>query len=256
MKNTPNDDLRMRARSRLIFALDVGGGMDEALSWVARLKEHVGLFKVGKESFTLCGPEIVRQIVRQGSGVFLDLKFHDIPNTVAQAARWAADLGVEMFNVHASGGREMQKMTVDMVNHEAIRNGVKPPLLIAVTVLTSFDEAGFAEVGFKKPINESALGLARISMETGMDGVVCSALEAKSIKDAFGKEFLTVCPGVRPLWSASQDQKRIVTPAQAQENQADYIVVGRPITANENPANAALQVLEELQGCQCEEERN
>jgi len=158
----------------------------------------------------------------------------------------AADLEVEMFNVHASGGREMQKMTVDAVSNEAAKNGVKPPLLIAVTVLTSFDEEGFDEVGFKKPINETALQLARISQETGMDGVVCSALESKSIKNAFGNDFLTVCPGVRPLWSASQDQKRIVTPFQAKENLADYIVVGRPITGNEDPVKAALMILEEL----------
>ena len=241
--------------TKLIVALDYTEEQ-KARDLVRTLGDTVDFYKVGLELFLNSRGQVLDFLKQENKKIFLDLKFHDIPNTVAQAARWAADLGVEMFNVHASGGREMQKMTVDMVNHEAIRNGVKPPLLIAVTVLTSFDEAGFAEVGFKKPINESALGLARISMETGMDGVVCSALEAKSIKDAFGKEFLTVCPGVRPLWSASQDQKRIVTPAQAQENQADYIVVGRPITANENPANAALQVLEELQGCQCEEERN
>lgn len=231
--------------TKLIVALDFTEEK-RAEEMVKCLGDSVDFYKVGLELFLNSRGNILDFLKKEKKKIFLDLKFHDIPNTVAQAAKWAADLEVEMFNVHASGGREMQKMTVDAVNHEAVKNGVKPPLLIAVTVLTSFDEEGFAEVGFKKPVNESALQLAKISQETGMDGVVCSALESKSIKNAFGKDFLTVCPGVRPLWAASQDQKRIVTPAQAQENLADYIVVGRPITGNEEPFKAALRILDEL----------
>jgi len=231
--------------TKLIVALDFTEEK-RAEEMVKSLGDSVDFYKVGLELFLNSRGNILDFLKKEKKKIFLDLKFHDIPNTVAQAAKWAADLEVEMFNVHASGGREMQKMTVDAVNHEAVKNGVKPPLLIAVTVLTSFDEEGFAEVGFKKPINESALQLANISQETGMDGVVCSALESKSIKKAFGEDFLTVCPGVRPLWAASQDQKRIVTPAQAQENLADYIVVGRPITGNEEPFKAALRILDEL----------
>jgi orotidine-5'-phosphate decarboxylase len=231
--------------SKIIVALDYTDPK-RAEEMVLNLGDSVDFYKVGLELFLNSRGTVLDFLKKENKKIFLDLKFHDIPNTVAQAAKWAADLEVEMFNVHASGGREMQKMTVDAVSNEAIRNGVKPPLLIAVTVLTSFDEEGFEEVGFKKPINESALQLARISQETGMDGVVCSALESKSIKNAFGKDFLTVCPGVRPLWSASQDQKRIVTPSQAKENLADYIVVGRPITGNEDPVKAALMILEEL----------
>lgn len=231
--------------SKLIVALDYTD-VNKAEEIVNNLDSSIDFYKVGLELFLNSQGRILEFLKRKNKKIFLDLKFHDIPNTVAQAAKWAADLEVEMFNVHASGGREMQRMTVDAVNLEAIKNGVKPPLLIAVTVLTSFDEESFQEVGFKKPINESALQLAKISYEIGMDGVVCSALESKSIKKAFGNEFLTVCPGVRPLWSASQDQKRIVTPKQAKENLADYIVIGRPITANEEPVKAALMILEEL----------
>ncbi len=232
--------------SKLIVALDFTEE-EKAKEMVQTLGDAVDFYKVGLELFLNSRGNMLDFLKKENKKIFLDLKFHDIPNTVAQAAKWAADLGVEMFNVHASGGRDMQKMTVDAVNFEAIRNGVKPPLLIAVTVLTSFDEEAFAEVGFKKPINESALQLAKISYETGMDGVVCSALEAKSIKQSFGDDFVTVCPGVRPLWAASQDQKRIVTPAQAKENLADYIVVGRPITANQDPYQAAIAIKDELQ---------
>lgn len=233
--------------SKLIVALDYTNPED-AKKIVKDLGQAVDFYKVGLELFLNSSGQILNFLKEEEKKIFLDLKFHDIPNTVAQAAKWAANLGVEMFNVHASGGREMQKKTVDIVNNEAVKNSIKPPLLIAVTVLTSFDDQGFAELGFAKPVNESALGLAKIAQETGMDGVVCSALEAKSVKDAFGKDFLTVCPGVRPLWAASQDQKRIVTPAQAKENMADYIVVGRPVTANEEPVKAALKILAELNG--------
>ena len=233
--------------SKLIVALDYTNPED-AKKIVKDLGQAVDFYKVGLELFLNSSGQILNFLKEEEKKIFLDLKFHDIPNTVAQAAKWAANLGVEMFNVHASGGREMQKKTVDIVNNEAVKNSIKPPLLIAVTVLTSFDDQGFAELGFAKPVNESALGLAKIAQETGMDGVVCSALEAKSMKDAFGKDFLTVCPGVRPLWAASQDQKRIVTPAQAKENMADYIVVGRPVTANEEPVKAALKILAELNG--------
>lgn len=233
--------------SKLIVALDFTEEQ-KAKEMVQTLGDSVDFYKVGLELFLNSRGNMLDYLKKENKKIFLDLKFHDIPNTVAQAAKWAAALGVEMFNVHASGGRDMQKMTVDAVNYEAVRHGVKPPLLIAVTVLTSFDEESFAEVGFKKPINESALQMAKLSSETGMDGVVCSALEAKSIKQAFGNDFVTVCPGVRPLWAASQDQKRIVTPAQAKENLADYIVVGRPITANQDPYQAALDINKELQG--------
>lgn len=233
--------------SKMIVALDYTN-LEDAKKIVKDLGPAVDFYKVGLELFLNSGGQILEFLKKEEKKIFLDLKFHDIPNTVAQAARWAANLGVEMFNVHASGGREMQKLTVDVVNNEAVKNGIKPPLLIAVTVLTSFDDQGFAEIGFAKPINESALALARIAQETGMDGVVCSALEAKSMKDAFGKDFLTVCPGVRPLWAASQDQKRIVTPAQAKENMADYIVIGRPVTASQEPVKAALKILAELDG--------
>lgn len=231
--------------SKVIVALDYTN-VQSAENIVKDLGDSVDFYKVGLELFLNSQGRILEFLKKKDKKIFLDLKFHDIPNTVAQAAKWAADLEVEMFNVHSSGGREMQKMVVEAVNFEAIKNAVKPPLLIAVTVLTSFDEESFSEVGFKKQINESALQLAKISHETGMDGVVCSALESMSIKKAFGNDFLTVCPGVRPLWAASQDQKRIVTPKQAQENLADYIVIGRPITANAEPVKAALRILEEL----------
>ncbi|MCL2669926.1 MAG: orotidine-5'-phosphate decarboxylase, partial [Syntrophaceae bacterium] len=182
MKNSP--------RERLIFALDVGERLKEALSWVDRLWDHVGLFKVGKESFVRYGTEIVRQIQGRGGKVFLDLKFHDIPHTVARAAEAACELGVAMFNLHASGGRPMMTEAVAALRNAADRQGGAPPILLAVTVLTSLNDADLRQVGFGRGTRETALNLARLAQDAGVSGVVASAEEAAAIRTACGEAFL------------------------------------------------------------------
>ena len=217
--------------TELIVALDVPN-LQQANSTLDQLAGSVRWFKVGLQLFTACGPAIVREVRARGASVFLDLKFHDIPNTVAGAAQSAAALGVEMFNVHASGGEEMMRAAIQ----GAQRAGVKRPLIIAVTVLTS-----------QVAKEEDVLRLAAAAKTSGLDGVVCSAREAVTLKRELGADFKLVCPGIRPAWSETGDQKRIVTPRDAAKAGADYIVVGRPILAAPNPADAAKRVVEEMQ---------
>jgi orotidine-5'-phosphate decarboxylase len=234
-------------RERLIFALDIGGGLEEALSWVDRLWDHVGLFKVGKESFVRYGTEIVRQIHARGGRVFLDLKFHDIPNTVARAAEAASELGVAMFNLHALGGREMMMETVGAVRRFAERSGVRPPVVLAVTVLTSLNDSDLKILGFGRGTGETALHLARLAQDAGVSGVVASAADAAAIRKACGGDFLIVTPGIRGVKEvAGDDQKRIVTPSEAVRCGADYLVVGRPIRQAADPAGEADAIVGEI----------
>jgi orotidine-5'-phosphate decarboxylase len=234
-------------RDRLIFALDVGGGLEEALSWVGRLWNHVGLFKVGKESFVRYGTEIVRQIHARGGKVFLDLKFHDIPNTVARAAEAACGLGVAMFNLHALGGMRMMVETVGAVRTFTERSGGKPPLILAVTVLTSLNDDDLKLLGFNGGTRETALHLARLAQDAGVSGVVASAEDAAAIRQACGGQFWIVTPGIRGAKEvAGEDQKRIVTPAEAVAAGADYLVVGRPIRQAADPAGEADAITEEI----------
>lgn len=234
-------------RERLIFALDIGGGLEEALSWVDRLWDHVGLFKVGKESFVRYGTEIVRQIHARGGGVFLDLKFHDIPNTVARAAEAASELGVAMFNLHALGGREMMVETVGAVRRFAERSGARPPVVLAVTVLTSLNDGDLKVLGFGSGAGETALHLARLAQDAGVSGVVASAVDAAAIRKACGAEFLIVTPGIRGgTGLAGDDQKRILTPTEALRCGADYLVVGRPIRQAADPAGEADAIVAEI----------
>ena len=243
MMNTANNS----PRDRLIFALDVGGGLEEALSWVDRLWDHVGLFKVGKESFVRYGTDIVRQIHARGGQVFLDLKFHDIPNTVARAAEAACGLGVAMFNLHALGGMRMMAETVGAVRKFTERSGEKPPVVLAVTVLTSLNDGDLKLLGFNRGTRETALHLARLAQGSGVSGVVASAEDAAAIRKACGGEFLIVTPGIRGAKEvAGDDQKRIVTPAEAVSSGADYLVVGRPIRQAADPAGAADAITEEI----------
>jgi orotidine-5'-phosphate decarboxylase len=243
MMNTSNN----LPRERLIFALDVGGGLDEALSWVDRLGDHVGLFKVGKESFVRYGTEIVQQIHARGGKVFLDLKFHDIPHTVARAAEAAFALGVAMFNVHALGGREMMRQTVSTVQQVA-KEGNKPqPIVLAVTVLTSLNDGDLKIMGFDRGTRDTALTLARLAQDAGISGVVASAEDAAAIRKACGDAFLIVTPGIRGTQRvAGDDQKRIVTPSDAIACGADYLVVGRPIRQAANPADEADEIAGEI----------
>ncbi len=236
MTNTPSNPYR----ERLIFALDVGGGMEEALSWVDRLWDHVGLFKVGKESFVRYGTEIVRKIHARGGKVFLDLKFHDIPHTVARAAEAALEMGVAMFNVHALGGRRMMVDTVGAAGHLAERLGKPRPIILAVTVLTSLNDDDLRIMGFNRGTRETALDLARLAQDAGVSGVVASAEDAAAIRTACGSPFLIVTPGIRGAKAvAGDDQKRIVAPRDAVGCGADYLVVGRPIRQAADPAGEA-----------------
>lgn len=221
---------------RIIVALDYPEAAP-ALELAERLDPAMCRLKVGKELFVAAGPQLVRALVDRGHAVFLDLKFHDIPNTVAQACKAAARLGVWMLNVHASGGLVMMRAA-----REALEEIWPRPRLIAVTVLTSLSRPDLAAIGLDLPPEEQVLRLARLSREAGLDGVVCSAREAEILRRELGPDFLLVTPGIRPPGSAGDDQQRVLTPIQALRAGADYLVVGRPITRAPDPV-AALQRL-------------
>ena len=197
----------------------------------------VGL-KVGKELFTAIGPSWVKKQVEQGFSVFLDLKFHDIPNTVAKAVTSAAKIGVDMVNVHASGGTEMMSAARD-----ALKQFDKPPLLIAVTVLTSMSDSDLVETGIQASAEQQVLKLAKLAQQAGLDGVVCSAQEARMLKRDLGTSFKLVTPGIRPADSAAGDQKRVMTPEAAIEAEVDYMVIGRPITQAADPTARVAEIL-------------
>ena len=215
--------------SPVLVALDFATA-DAALAFATRLDPAECRLKVGKELFTAAGPQLVEQLAARGFQVFLDLKFHDIPNTVAQACKMAADLGVWMVNVHASGGRRMMSAAADALAHCS-----HPPLLIAVTVLTSMEAADLAEIGITVSPHEQVLRLAQLTRDSGLDGVVCSAQEASELKSLLGQDFKLVTPGIRLADSAADDQRRVMTPVAALEAGADYLVIGRPITRAEDP---------------------
>ena len=218
-------------KGRLIVALDIDS-LKKAKQLVDKLYPYVKIFKIGKELFTACGPEAVRIVHKKGAKVFLDLKFHDIPNTVAKAVKAAKNMGVFMLNVHASGGKEMMGAAVSA-------KGKKGPILLVVTVLTSLDTNQLKDVGIRKSPLLQVRDLALLAKSCGMDGVVCSARELSTVKKACGSKFVTVTPGVRPAKGKKQDQKRVATPEYAFKQGADYIVVGRPITQSKNPLSAA-----------------
>ena len=219
---------------RIIVALDFPSA-EQAFAFSRRLDPRLCRVKVGFELFVSGGPSLVQALTGSGFDVFLDLKFHDIPNTVAAACRAAAGLGVWMINVHASGGTEMMTAARD-----AVRDRPERPRLIAVTVLTSMDDADMAEIGIREAAAGHALGLAGLAARAGLDGVVCSAAEAREMRRQFGDDFLLVTPGIRTGACAGDDQKRIMTPGEAIEAGADYLVMGRPITR----VDAPLMVLE------------
>jgi orotidine-5'-phosphate decarboxylase len=225
------------ADPRIIVALDFPG-QGEALALAERLDPARCRVKVGKEMFTRLGPGFVERLGRLGYQVFLDLKFHDIPNTVAAACDAAADLGVWMVNLHASGGRRMMEAARERLAHRP-----DAPLIVAVTVLTSLDAGDLAAIGCPGTPESRVLLLARLARDAGLDGVVCSPLEAAGVRAALGARFRVVTPGVRPVDAAQADQKRVMTPAAAVAAGADYLVIGRPITAAADPL-AALDGIE------------
>ncbi len=228
------------AKSPIIVALDYPDA-SQALDMAAQLDPTLCRVKVGKELFTRAGPEVVKKLVALGFDVFLDLKFHDIPNTVAAACRAAMDLGVWMLNVHASGGRRMLEAA-----REAVGSGHERPLLIAVTILTSLEAADLGEIGFTGSPADNVLRLARLTEDSGLDGVVCSSREVSLLRGAVGDEFRLVTPGIRPLGADAGDQRRVMTPADALAAGSDYLVIGRPITAADVPHEALNAILAEL----------
>ncbi len=227
---------------KIIVALDYSDAQS-ALALVARLQPALCRLKVGKELFTAAGPQLVEQLMQRGYEVFLDLKFHDIPNTTAQACKAAASLGVWMVNVHALGGRRMMEAA-----REAVAQAVRPPKLIAVTVLTSMAQQDLSELGIADTPAEMVLRLAALARASGLDGVVCSAQEAAMLRQHCGGEFCLVTPGIRPADAEVFDQARIMTPRAALENGASYLVIGRPITRAADPLLALQSISREIEG--------
>ena len=222
---------------RIIVALDFADPA-RALALLERLDPSACALKVGKELFVTAGPEPVRRMIERGFRVFLDLKFHDIPNTVAQACVAATRLGVWMINVHASGGRAMMLAAHEAVMRTAAEHSAPRPLLVAVTVLTSLNADDLAEIGIADSTENEVLRLAKLAASCGLDGVVCSAVEAAALRRSMGPGFKLVTPGIRPRGVGADDQARVVTPEDAIANGADYLVIGRPITAAADPLAA------------------
>ncbi len=231
---------------KVIVALDYSG-FDAAMAMAAQLDPAMCRVKVGKELFTACGPQIVNALQDKGFDVFLDLKFHDIPNTTAAAVCMAAELGVWMVNVHAGGGEEMLRTCVERLASRKAE-GKHVPLLIGVTVLTSMNQEGLAQTGVVDEVSVQVMRLAGLAKSCGLDGVVCSAEEAGLLKEAFGADFKLVTPGIRPAFAEANDQKRIVTPAQALKNGSDYLVIGRPVTQAVQPVTALSAIQKEIAG--------
>ena len=223
--------------AKIIVALDVATKR-EALELVEKLRDQIAFFKIGLQLYTSEGPEIVRAVSSTGSKVWLDLKLHDIPNTVARAVESANRLGVQMLTIHLSGGSEMVRAAV----------AARPDnmLLLGVTVLTSSTEETLREIGVQDKVDHQVLRLAKLGVEAGIDGVVASAHEIKPLRREFGNKIKIVVPGIRPSWSEAGDQRRTMTPLEALEAGADYLVIGRPITAHRNPNEAVTKILEEI----------
>jgi len=240
MRNTELSD-------RVIIALDVAT-FDEARQLMEQLSNKAGMFKVGSQLFTSVGPDIIREIKGKGKRLFLDLKFHDIPNTVARASEVATELGVDMFNVHVSGGLEMMRAAAEATKSKASELGIEKPIILGVTILTSIDALTFQQdFASSNSLQEQIVYMARLAQRAGLDGVVASPQEIQFIRIACGNDFVVVTPGVRPEWAAQDDQKRTMTPAEALAAGANYVVIGRPIYQSPEPANALERVLQQLE---------
>ena len=242
-----NPSTEKSAKDKLIVALDVETAR-QAFTLFSALRDVVGMFKVGSQLFTAEGPGIVRDIVRTGGRVFLDLKFHDIPNTVAAAGVEATRLGVSIFNVHACGGSEMMRRTATAVTETSEREGIARPLVIGVTVLTSADNSTLEETGFASGTENQIRRMSRLAADSNLDGVVASPRDVQVVRDAVRKSgFVIVTPGVRPAGTANDDQRRVMTPVEAVRAGADYLVVGRAILGAADPSAAAHRILEEME---------
>ena len=234
-------------RKKVCLALDVDSS-EEALELVNLMRNYVGVFKIGSHLFTKVGPKIIEDVRNLGGEVFLDLKYHDIPNTVANAVRMATKMGVYIVNIHASGGIHMMRAAVDAATSEAKNQQIRKPILLAVTVLTSLtDQILFEELRVKYDVLSQVVHLAELAKSAGIDGCVASPKEILAIRKACGSDFVILTPGIRPTWSITDDdQRRITTPAEAVKDGADFIVIGRPLIRANNPVEAAEQVVEEV----------
>jgi orotidine-5'-phosphate decarboxylase len=236
----------MNYKERIILALDTDN-LDRAKELILQLKGRIKIFKVGNQLFTQSGKEIIELLQANNCSIFLDLKFHDIPNTVARAGEEATKLGVFMFNIHTSGGHRMMKECVESCRRLAEERGQERPYIIGVTILTSLGEKDLIELGFRRKMKDQVLHLAHSAKEAGLDGVVCSPQEVRKIKALCGEGFLTVVPGIRPSWSLTDDHQRLSTPTKAFEEGADFIVIGRPITEASDPVEATLKIHHEIE---------
>jgi orotidine-5'-phosphate decarboxylase len=235
----------MNAEQRIIVPLDVPD-LQSAIALVDQLPQ-VSFWKVGLELFTSTGPQILELLKSRQKQIFLDLKFHDIPNTVAGACQAAARYGVDLLTIHATAGKDALKAATEAVQIGATQTGVKPPKLIAITLLTSISARDLAfDLKIPLELPEYALAMALLAQETGLDGAVCSPQEVAQLRQTCGNDFLLVCPGVRPTWADKADQKRSLTPAQAIKAGADYLVIGRPITTAADPELAWKRISEEI----------
>jgi orotidine-5'-phosphate decarboxylase len=242
---TTINPIRSSIKDRLIVALDVPD-RDSALRLVELLSGAVGMFKIGSQLFTAAGPQFVREIVTAGERVFLDLKFHDIPNTVAGAVESAARLGVSILNVHTLGGSEMMRAAAHAVGDRGLL-WITRPAVLGVTVLTSMDKSDLADVGITSDLRSEVVRLATLAQDSGLDGIVASPHEIRLIRECITAErFIILTPGIRPSLSASGDQKRVATPADAVRDGADFLVIGRAITESPDPRGAAERILEEI----------
>ncbi len=232
-------------KDRIIFALDVEH-FHEALHWVTLLKDRVGIFKVGKQLFTHSGPKVIDMICQKGQKVFLDLKYHDIPSTVAKAGEEATKHHVAMFNLHALGGFEMMRKTVEASRAISKSLNLSRPIILAVTILTSMDEEGLKEVGIQGPLIDEVGRLSLLAQKSEVDGVVASPQEIAIIRQRCGKRFLIVTPGIRHPSDKKDDQKRTLTPREAIEAGADYLVIGRPIKEAKDPIEAVQKIVEDI----------
>jgi orotidine-5'-phosphate decarboxylase len=232
-------------KDRIIFALDVEH-FSEAQYWVNLLKDQIGVFKVGKQLFTHAGPKVIDMIRKRNQNIFLDLKFHDIPTTVAKAGAEATKLNVSIFDLHALGGLEMMRKTVEASRTTAKELGIPKPLILAITILTSMDEDSLKEVGIRGPILEEVGQLALLAMKAGMDGVVASPQEIGIIRQKCGDKFLIVTPGIRLPTDKKDDQKRTLSPKEAISAGANYLVIGRPIKEAKDPLEAVQRIVEDI----------
>jgi len=238
---------KMKKSNKLIVPLDLPE-LKDAVELVDKLSEYVDWFKIGNQLFTASGPLAIKAVKERGKRVFLDLKFHDIPNTVARVSEVVTSLGVDMFNVHASGGFEMMNQAVKSVISCSADLGISKPVMLGVTVLTSINETQLHnELGISKKLQAQVVHLAKLSKKAGLDGVVASPMEIQIIRETVGDGFVIVTPGVRPTWSSKNDQKRVMTPGEAISAGADMIVVGRPIRNAPEPDKAAIAIIEEIE---------